>query len=207
MPVYQLIDLDICRGRPELARFIFAQAGVKYADVRWTQVEYMRSIRCLPTGTLPILEVDGKQLTGRGPIIRFLAEEFDLAGKNAFERAKVGVIVDVLDDLFPKIAPLYEELCAEEPLKALLEECVPKYFRILEKMIVDNRSPKGWAFGTKVTYADLYICIMADEIFAKHPALAITYPNIKKIVDSVKALPKIAKWIKNRLETQRCEDE
>lgn len=202
MPSYKLIYFN-GRGRAEHVRFIFAQAGVSYEDVRVTGEEFGKMKSSLPTGMLPVLEVDGTRLTGSGPIARFLAEEFDLAGSSNVERAKIAGIIDVVDDLFVKmVAAIFgKDELKEAAWKALTEEYIPKYCGVLEKIIVANNSPDGWVFGNMVTYADLYIAVILDKLYEKEPAMANTFPNIKKCIDAAKALPKIAEWIKNRPET------
>ena len=81
-----------------MARLIFAQAGVKYEDKRVDKEEWGQLKPSTPTGALPLLEVDGKQITGSVVINRFLAERFGLAGSNDVENAEIAGIIDVLGD-------------------------------------------------------------------------------------------------------------
>ena len=100
MSTYKLTYFPV-RGRAEVIRFVFAQAGVKYEDVRikqenWPELKPSKlavmsrfldvtiiipfAILFLPSDTplghLPILEVDGKTICGSTGIARFLAERF-----------------------------------------------------------------------------------------------------------------------------------
>ena len=204
MPSYKLTYFN-ARGRAELARFVFAQAGIEYEDVRLTGEEFGKIKPNLPTGMLPILEVDGTTLTGSVPFAWYLAREYDLAGSNNLEQAKIGGIIDVVGDFHGKMAAAHfgnDEAVKEKAMKALKEEHTPKYCGILEKIISANNSPDGWALGNTVTLADLAICVLLDAVFTRVPALADSFPNVKKNVDAVKALPNIAKWLKKRPETQ-----
>lgn len=97
MSNYKLIYFN-ARGRAEVSRLIFAQAGVEYEDKRVAGEEWAKLKPTTPTGSLPLLEVDGKQLTGSGVIARFLAERFGLAGSNDIENAEIAGIIDVLED-------------------------------------------------------------------------------------------------------------
>ena len=50
-------------------------------------------------GTLPILEYNGTTIAQSITIARFLAKEFNLAGKNRIEEAQADMIVDCVSDL------------------------------------------------------------------------------------------------------------
>ena len=89
MPTYKLTYFD-ARGRAEVARLMFAQAGMKYEDVRVKAEDFPKVKPTLVTGSMPELEVDGKILTGSGPINRYLAEQLGFTSNDGFERAKIG---------------------------------------------------------------------------------------------------------------------
>ena len=52
-----------------------------------------------PLGSLPILEVDGKVVATSQAIVRHLAREFKLYGKNNSEHAHVDMVCEVLLDI------------------------------------------------------------------------------------------------------------
>ena len=204
MSTYKLIYFN-SRGRAELSRFIFVQAGVEYEDKRLDGEEWKVMKPNTPTGALPILEVDGKPLTGSGPIARFLAERFDLAGSNDFENAELAGIGDILDDFFQKLAPAFfekDETKKAELVKGLLEEHIPKYWGILEGKIKKNNSDAGWIYGNKPTYADFAIFNSIDYTMALEKDLLTKYPGVAKLKEAVEALPNIAKWLKERPKTE-----
>ncbi len=53
-----------------------------------------------PTGQLPLLEYNGMKLCQSNAMARFLAKEFNMAGQNRTEEAKVDMIVYCFEDLF-----------------------------------------------------------------------------------------------------------
>ena len=202
---YKLTYFD-AKGRAEIARFIFAQAEVKYEDVRLTYngEEWAKLKPSTPTGMLPMLEVDGKPLAGSGPINRYLAEKFNLAGGNDFDNAKVAAIIDVVNDLLGKLVAFYFEKDEDRKpkLKKELEDVhFPKYWSTLEKMIQKDGAD-GWSFGSSPTYADFAIYCCVDYTKIMFPDILEKYPVIGKNVASVKALPNIAKWLETRPKTQ-----
>ena len=77
MSTYKLYYFN-ARGRAETSRLIFAQTGVAYEDTRLEGEKWQELKPSTPTGMMPILEVDGKQLVGSGVISRFLGERLEV---------------------------------------------------------------------------------------------------------------------------------
>lgn len=199
---YKLIYFNV-KGRAEVARFIFAQAAVQYEDKRVEKEDWMQLKPSTPTGSLPILEVDGKPLTGSMVINRFLGERFNLAGSNDIQNAEIAGIIDVLSDFGVKVADTFfdEKGMKENPdLTKLEEEDIPKYWGIIEGICKKNDTPEGWIYGEKPTYADFVIYNALDFILPKVPNLNLKekYPCMAKLKAAVEALPNIAQWMKDR---------
>ena len=84
MPVYKLNYFN-GRGRAELTRLIFAVVGAQYTDNRIEFADWPALKEHSPLGQLPYLEVDGVILPQSLSIAKFVAREFNLAGKNNLE--------------------------------------------------------------------------------------------------------------------------
>jgi glutathione S-transferase len=194
------------RGSAECIRFVFAQAEVTYEDKRFEHGgdEWAKVKPSTPSGMLPILEVDGKQLIGSGVIVRFLAEKFNLAGNSEIENVELAGILDVLKDFLIKVAEavFVAEADKAETKKKVEEEDIPKYWGILEGMIKKNNSPDGFIYGMKPTYVDFCIYCTFDFVQMTVPNFFEQFPVAAKLKASVEALPNIAKWIKERPQTQ-----
>ena len=206
MASYKLTYFD-ARGRGEGIRYIFAQAGVKYEDNRIKREDWPKLKETTPFGQLPILEVDGKVLSGSGSICRLLAEKFGLAGLNEFENAELDSIADFINDFaLTQITKFWgekDEARKAELKKEIIEKQIPRYFGTLEKRIVANNSPDGWIFRTKVTYIDFSLALTTEVVkMMLGENVLDDYAAIKKLTDSVNALPNIAKWINERPQTQ-----
>lgn len=85
MPSYKLNYFN-GRGRAEITRLIFAAAGQTYTDNRVASENWPALKPNAPTGQMPFLEVDGVKLPQSIAIARFVAREFNLAGKNNLEQ-------------------------------------------------------------------------------------------------------------------------
>ena len=154
MSTYKLYYFN-SRGRAEASRLIFAQTGVAYEDIRLEGEKWQEFKPSTPTGMMPILEVDGKQLVGSGVISRFLGEKLGMAGSSDIENAALAGIVDVLDDFGIRLIYWFSEKDEERKatlLKKLQEEDTPKYWGIMEGIC--KKSGSGWVYGNKPTYAD-----------------------------------------------------
>ena len=206
MPTYKLHYFN-AMGRAELIRFVFAQAGVPYEDIRLTSEQWAEFKPKTPYGQMPVLEVDGKMLAGSGPIERFLAEQYGLAGSNAFENADIASILDVVDDLGHRLMHVFyekDEARKAELKKGLEETHIPKYLGALEKRAAANNSADGWIYGAKVTYADFGVYLEGAYLLKVMSQNVLdNYPALKKLRESVEKLPNIAKWLKERPVTEQ----
>ena len=171
---------------------ILAQAGVSYEDYRlpredWPSmkpstnyknhilaqyyIEYIhfktkfKIILDTITGTLPILEYNGTTISQSITIARFLAKEFNLAGKNRIEEAQADMIVDCVADLLngkfsvPKMRKSYslenkifidfiaasqilikekDENRKAEMMKTFQTEAIPNAIKMFEKLLSAN---------------------------------------------------------------------
>ena len=205
MPTYKLYYFP-GKGRAELIRWIFVQAGVPYEDKRIAGEEWTAFKPKTPCGGIPVLDIGGKLLAGSGPIARYVAEEFGLAGSNAVENCELASLYDVMDDLFAKLAGFFFE--KDEARKATLKKDLddtqlPKYLEILDKRIKDNGSPEGWIYGQKLTYIDLRVALISDIVVMIGGANVLdAYPDLAKLKATVEALPNIAKWLQERPKTE-----
>ena len=207
MTKYTLIYFQ-SRGQAEVTRLIFAQAGVEYEDRRLTSEEWAKLKPTTPTGVLPVLEVDGKMYPGSGPIARFVAERYGLAGTNDLENLEIAGIRDTIRDCTLKLVQIFlekDETRKADLVKEATETHIPKYLEILEKLAAANDSAGGWLYGPKITYADLtffvvsgYISKLAPNAFDK-----LKYAALQKLITSIENLPNIAKWLKERPVTER----
>jgi len=202
MSTYKLVYFN-ARGRAEVARLIFAQAGVDYEDVRLAGEEWGKKKPEVRTGQMPLLEVDGTQINGSRPISRFLAERFGLAGANDVENGTLAGIIDYLDDFYIRLFPYFYEKdeAKKAELKKKLEEVeVPKYMDTLEKIAASTDG--DFINGGKVTYVDLSIFGGLSFITKVFPNILDGRPNLAKIKESVGKLPKIAEWLEKRPVTE-----
>ena len=94
------------RFRGEAIRLILHYKGVNFKDVRLDMMtQWPKRKPTTPFGGLPVLTIDGIQLSQSLPICQFLARKFNLAGKDEFEIAHVNAIADFQNDLMNATVP------------------------------------------------------------------------------------------------------
>ncbi|XP_070544580.1 hematopoietic prostaglandin D synthase-like [Ptychodera flava] len=205
MPKYKLTYFN-GRGRGEVSRMIFALAGVEYEDNRIAMEEWGKlKADTRPFQVLPTLEIDDNVVLAQSlAIMRFLANENGLAGKNNLEKAKVDMLVDAMADLGPDIVVacmfLPEDQKAAKKAE-LIEKKVPTVLGNVERLLSENNEGKGFFVGDSVTWADLMLLHVADTLPTLDAGMIKKFPKLEALADRVRNLPKLKEWLKKRPET------
>ncbi|XP_002730920.1 hematopoietic prostaglandin D synthase-like [Saccoglossus kowalevskii] len=203
MPTYKLHYFNL-QGRGEIIRLVFAAAGVEYEEIQYEFKDWPTVKGNFPFGKLPCLEVNGDYLPESNTIARYLSNEFGLAGKTKWDKARVDMITDALVDVTEAIFRRFQE--KDEKRKAILLEEIgtklaPECFASLEKILGANRRGRGFFVGEAFTRADLYFINTVDAVTRHYPDILNSTPMLKSLYDRVRAAPKIAEYIENRANT------
>lgn len=207
MPTYKLMYFD-ARGRAEVARLLFAQAGVEYEDCRLSGEEFgaiKGDTAKLPLGQLPVLIEDGgRSIPQSATIARHLARVFGLYGKDETETTRIDVVCDCVDDLFTKIVKFYfekDETKKAEMQKEFAEKGSVAILTAMCNGLQKNSEGKGYCVGTTMTLADIAVFNLTGMLCKEMPAFADKYPTLKEFDARMRAEPKIAAWLAKRPET------
>lgn len=192
------------RGRAEFARLIFAAAGEKFEDIRFEREQWPSHKSEMPLGQVPVLEYKGEKLPQSVAIARFLAKQFNLAGRDHFEQAKVDAVVDTINDALNKYIPARfesDEKKKEELLKKFFDEELPKHLQNLE--VLGKTYGEGGPFfvGNQLTWADLFFYEVGHTIVQGQATALEKYPWLQHNRAEVEKQPRIAEYLKNRPET------
>merc|ERR1711963_290456 len=184
MPNIKLTYFDL-RARAEPRRLLLAYAGAKYEDKRlpapWDDMAPWAALKPnTPWGQVPLLEWDGEVVAQSMACARFLAREFNLAGRNSMEMAQVDEIVDVIQDLLNTWYSLYHAKDSEGQKKFV---------------------SRGGQFmvGNAFSWADLHLFFyVTDMKLMSGKDIDASFPKIKNLVERVGNIPNIKTWVKNR---------
>ncbi|XP_072044011.1 hematopoietic prostaglandin D synthase-like [Amphiura filiformis] len=201
MPKYKLIYFPVM-GRAELTRLLFAQAGVEYEDHRLASDTWPTLKPTMPTGTLPVLEVDGKRIAQSQAIARYVARELKLAGDNNLEMAQCEQVLETFVDITTDMSPMFvekDEVKKAEMKKSIYEEKTKIKLKYIENMLAAN----GGEFfvGKKCTIADLGLMNIVDRIQLVTGNDLKDFPKLVAHKEKVGKEPRIAAWLQKRPKT------
>jgi len=190
-------------GRAELIRLVFTATGQKFTDTRIGFGDWAAIKPGTPFGSLPYLDVDGKPLGQTKAIIRYVAHEHGIGGKDAFEQALVDSVVEATRDITDNLSAYQfgDASQKEANLTKLTKTTLPTLLGALEKFITKH-GKTGFSVGDKLTTADLAIFdavdqVQADKSVGVHDATA-EYPKIKEVIATVLANPTISSYLEKR---------
>nr|CAB3263817.1 glutathione S-transferase 1 [Phallusia mammillata] len=199
MPEYKLCYFN-ARGLGELARLLFAEAGVEYKDVRYNSEEWPKQKPTMQFGQMPVLFVDGVQIAHSRAIARFLTREFKLDGGSSLQSALIDTWMEVLFETFQNLPFREQDPTAKaEKLATVMKDNIgPK----LEKLQEQSSSTPGPYIFKDFTAADIIVYAITDFLVKSFKVDLICYQGITKLRDAVSQRPNIKKWIEARPDTE-----
>jgi len=201
---YKLYYFDV-RGLGEVIRLLLQYKGEKYEDERFTHENWDKIKSKFPYGKVPVLEVDGKQLAESFAIARYLAKQFNLAGKDAWEQAKVDEFADLMKDAFNEFIQYFRVVVGfgEGNKDALHRDvflpAIAKYYPIYVKTLHDSGS--GFVVKSGLTWADFLLSEHLHTVHHMHPEALKKYPELEQYLQRIQQLPQIKKYIEGRKHT------
>ncbi|XP_071146779.1 glutathione S-transferase 1-like [Mytilus edulis] len=192
------------KGRAEVARLCLAAAGVKYEDIRVEQSDWPALKPKTPLGFLPVLEVNGKELTQKLVVDRYLAGQFGLFGSNDMEKAKIDEVMTTIADFTvdcTKPVFIKEEAAKAEAVKSIVDTKLPAIMAYLEKALDANQTNSGFIVGGKLSVADLTIFFFVDTLSNLSSTAIDKYTKLRDLSAKVGVINSIATYVANRKKT------
>ena len=204
MSTYKLHYFNF-RGRGESIRLIFVAAGQKFEDVRYEPQKWPTHKAEMPLGQIPVLEFDGVKIPQSMSIARFLGKQFQLAGKDNLEQAKVDAVGDTISDLIVSFVPIrreQDEAKKQELIKKFQAEDLPKHLQNLEVLgkLYGNGGP--FFVGNHLTWVDLIFYDVSETMLQMHGNGLDKNPWLKENRAEVAKQPRIAEYLSNRSKTE-----
>ncbi|GMT05311.1 hypothetical protein PENTCL1PPCAC_27485 [Pristionchus entomophagus] len=192
MPAYKLYYFPL-RGRGEPIRQLLKLAHQPFEDYRINPEEWAGVKADMPLGQVPVLEVDGStKLAQTMTILRYIANQHGLAGRNPEENAKLDMIAECVQEMInaPKIfnwALIVLDKCCDittedqknDFFKHKVTPEIEAYAPKIERFLLANGN-NGLFMGDTETWVDVF----AAEVFTKFvefgdPACLDAFPHIK----------------------------
>lgn len=192
------------RGLGEPIRLLLHYKAEPFEDIRFTQDKWPDMKSKYFYGKVPVLEVGGKQLAQSAAILRYLANKYDLAGKNEWEKAKVDEIMDFYKDTASELVPYlyvkmgYREGNLEQLRRDVFVPGVQQRFPLYVKLLAESGS--GFFAPSGLTFVDFAIADYFRTIQIAEPELLKEYPELVKHLEKVYALTELKQYLSTRKE-------
>ena len=194
---YRLVYFNL-KGRAEVCRLLFTLANQKYEEVNIAFEDWPTKKETLPFGQAPVLEVtqNGKTvvIAQSHAIERFLANKFNLFGKDDIERARIDMIIEQVTDLFNSLIIIYRKTESEEKkqeLEKALTESVPKGLKLIQNLYEANNEENpasGYLVGDKLTYADITLVNFYDWLRESRDKVLKGLPRLEEHFNKIRNL-------------------
>nr|AYN44507.1 glutathione S-transferase S13 [Brachionus rotundiformis] len=204
MSLYKLTYFN-GRGRAELARLIFAAAGVSFEDETFPFSEWPGNFKAdTPLGQVPYLTIDGEKIPQSIAFSRMLAKRFNMVGNDEFEQLRTDVVVDTVTDLQNNhYLREYDETVIDNQaaMEKFKSDEIPVHLERIEK-IVSLYGNEGFSVGNSLKWSDLHVYDITSSMLKFDPNILNKYPKIQAIRKTVETNEKIAAYLKARPETE-----
>ena len=194
--------------RAEVLRVSLFIKDIPFEDVRISREEFINLIKTgfLPNGKrspfhqLPVIEVDGEIIGQTGAIARYCGKVSNLYADDMLKAAKIDQIIDAATDITNVVSPTIrekDEVKKMEDRKILVNKLLPRWFRYLENLLLEDDST--W-FVEKMTIADIamwrLLGWLTSGIIDGIPTSIIDdFPKLKNIHHQVHTHPKVQEWM------------
>ncbi len=187
------------RGRAETTRWMLAAAGVDFINIAVDTPEELAALRAsgkLPFDQMPLLELDGRNLSQSSAMIRYLARRAGLYGADDAEAMWCDMIAGVVADFAEtglQAAFKPTEAVARDDLTARFAKFGPRF----EARIADQGS--GYSAAAQMTFADVVLAEALSSYLEWVPDILDATPLLAALYQSVTTQPGIAAYLASDL--------
>jgi len=156
LPRLKLTYFDFDGGRGEAARLTLAIAGIEFQDCRILLKAWVDHKAQMPFHALPVLEVDGEEITQSNTINRYLGKLANLYPADRWQAALCDEIMDAIEDIGTQIVATFsikDHAEKETARERLAEGPIPLYLTRLDSEL-ERRGGEYFA-DNRLTVADL----------------------------------------------------
>jgi glutathione S-transferase len=201
MPELKLTYFDFNGGRGEAARLAMAIGNVPFEDERIPVTDWPTFKDSTPFGQLPVLHVDGEEITQTNTINRFVGKLGGLYPDDALEAAHCDEVMSAVEDVMYRIVPtlfMQDEDEKRQAREELAEGPIPLFVRRIGELLASRGGE--YFSGNRLTVADLKVFLwvrylrsgMLDYVPTDIPDKLA--PNLVTHFERISSLPAIVAW-------------
>jgi glutathione S-transferase len=155
MSSYKLTYFDFDGGRAEPIRIAFHAAGIKFEDKRISFSEFGEMRKSTPFKTLPVLEIDGTEVTQSNAMSRYVGRMAGLYPDVALQALYCDEVLGALEDLSHYIVQTFG--LQDEELKLAREKLVDGWLSVYLRGLAGLLARGGGEYfaDDRLTVADL----------------------------------------------------
>jgi glutathione S-transferase len=165
MPTLKLTYFDIHGGRGEPARLAMHIGGIVFEDHRITFREFGANREGYPFKRVPLLEVDGIQLSQCNSINRYVGRLTGLYPTDPLQAAYCDEAMDAVEDIVSKqvvTMSIHDDEEKKAAREALAEGPIPIYLQRLGEILKERGGE--WFADWRLTVADLKVMVWVRSL-------------------------------------------
>ncbi|XP_034538598.1 glutathione S-transferase-like [Notolabrus celidotus] len=183
------------RGKMESIRWLLTVAEVDFVEVYLTKRE--QYLELLSDGSLmfqqvPMVEIDGMKLIQTKAILNYIAEKYNLHGKDIKDRVKINMYSEGLMDLMEMIMTLPFSQDSKEKLETIETKAKERYLPVFEKAMTEA----VYLVGGKLSMADVLLLECTLMLEEKFTGILGDFRNVKSFQGRMTEIPAIREFLK-----------
>lgn len=180
----------------ESIRWLLAAAGVEFdEEFIETREQYEKLLPDLLFEQVPMVEMDGVKMVHSRAIQSYIAEKYNLYGKDIKERLLIDMYVEAANDLMMLITPIafLDTDEREKRIELLFKRATNRYFPVFEKVLRDHG--QDFLVGNQFSWADVLLfeaILMTEE---KFEGVISEFPLLQAYKERISKMPRIEKFL------------
>ncbi|KAM8858620.1 glutathione S-transferase 3-like [Spinachia spinachia] len=182
------------RGKMESIRWLLTVAEVEFDEVYLTtreQYEKLLSDGALMFQQVPLVEIDGMKLIQSKAILNYIAEKYNLHGKDLKDRAMINMYSEGVMDLMEMIMILPFSTDKNAQLEVIKTKAKGRYLPVFEKAL----SGPIYLVGGKLSCADVQLLECTLMLEEKFPDILAEFRNVKSFQGRMTRIPAISRFL------------
>lgn len=194
MPEYTITYFNV-RGRCEAMRMLMADQGVEWEEETVTREMWQKGDlkRDAVFGQLPKLKDGNLTLYQSNAILRHLARNHGLYGKNPVEASFIDMVNDGVEDVrikYARLIYLNYENGKDDYIKTL-----PTELGHFERLLASNNEGLGFIVGDELSFADYNLVDVLRNHLVLAPDCLSGCPLLSAYVNRISSRPKVKEFL------------
>nr|XP_060644456.1 glutathione S-transferase A1-like [Anolis sagrei ordinatus] len=188
------------RGRMETIRWMLSAVGVEFEEQfieSKADLEKLKKDGFLLFQQVPMVEIDGMKLVQSRAILNYIAEKYNLSGKDIKQRALIDMYSEGAWDLGEMVMQLPWKYIdpneREKEIIMILGKANGRYFPVFEKVLKDHG--QDFLVGNQLSRADIQLFETTLAIEELKTDVLSKFPLLKAFKTRMSNIPNIKKFL------------